>query len=90
MNYTEITVMSADGAISQIFNPVDFLHKFCVDWKTEEFLVAIKPQVATINQKSALRTYRKSSDQIRYKRYYNYDGLECWAAIREVTFKEVA
>lgn len=89
MDAIEITVVSADEAISQIFGPVEFARNFMVDWKTEEFCVAIKSQVAPVDQAPARRTYRKCPDQIRHKRYYNYDGIECWAAVRVVTFKEV-
>lgn len=89
MNFIEIVVVSADEAISQTFSPVEFQRIFGVDWKTEEFCVAIKSQVAAADQEPARRTYRKCPDQIRNKRYYNYDGLECRASIRVVTFKEV-
>lgn len=89
MNAIEIIVVSADEAISQTFGPVEFQRIFMVDWKTEEFCVAIKSQVAAADQKPAHRTYRKCPDQIRHRRHYNYDGIECWTAVRVVTFKEV-
>jgi hypothetical protein len=89
MDAIEIIVVSADEAISQAFNPVEFVRTFNVDWKTEEFCVAIKSQVASADQAPARRTYRKCPDQIRHRRYYNYDGIECWASVRVVTFKEV-
>ena len=89
MNFIEIIVVSADEAISQTFNPVEFARTFNVDWKTEEFCVAIKSQIVAAAQKPAKRTYRKCPDQIRHRRHYTFDGLECWASIRFVTFKEV-
>jgi hypothetical protein len=89
MNLIEIFVVSADEVLSQTFNPAEFVYRFNVDWKIEEFCVCIKSQVAAADQKPACRTYRKCPDQIRHKRYYNYEGLECWASIRVVTFKEV-
>jgi len=89
MNAIEIVVVSADEALSQLFSPVEFQQAFMVDWKTNEFYVQIKSQAATVDQPPAIRTYRKCPDQIRHRRYYNYDGLECWASIRVVTFKEV-
>lgn len=89
MNAIEIVVVSADEALSQVFSPVEFQQIFKVEWKAEEFCVSIKSQVAAIDQPPATRVYRKAPDQIRHRRYYNYDGLECWASVRVVTFKEV-
>lgn len=89
MDAIEVIVVSADEAISQTFNPVEFARTFNVDWKAKEFCVAIKSQVVAADQEPAKRIYRKCPDQIRHRRHYTFDGLENWAAIRVVTFKEV-
>lgn len=88
MDSIEITLVSADEVLTKSFNPIEFKNTFCCEWKTEEIAVPIK-SVSAIEQEPQYRIYRRAPDQIRHRRTYNYDGLETWASIRVVVFKEI-
>lgn len=90
MNQIEIYLVSADGLLSACFTPPEFKEAFKVDWtQAKELAVPLKSVAATSDANVVTRKYRKMPDQIRHRRYYSYDGLECWASIRVVNFEEV-
>lgn len=88
MDSIEITLVSADEVLTKSFNPIEFKNTFCCDWKAEEIRVPIK-SVSIPEQTPQVRTYRRAPDQIKHRRSFSYDGLETWASIRVVVFKEV-
>ena len=83
LNCIEILVVSADEKLSKSYNPIEFQQEFSADWKQPELKTTI------LNDKNPkTRIYKKQPEHFRHRRYYTYDGLECWASIRVIVFKE--